>query len=215
MSLLEAAQRAAPRSQETDRTPMIKFFKRLLLGLAALCVLAALLLAGAGLWFRQAMRGSLPQLDGTASLPGLSAPVNIVRDAQGVPSLTGTNRNDIARALGYLHAQDRFFQMDLLRRRSAGELAELFEAAALPIDKSARLHGFRRTAARIVSTLPAADRAMLDAYTAGVNAGLDSLAQKALGIPRAPPRAGGLAPGGFAALHLFHVVRPAGLERRL
>ena len=157
---------------------MIKFFKRLLLGLAALFVLAALLLAGAGLWFRQAMRGSLPQLDGTASLPGLSAPVNIVRDAQGVPSLTGTNRNDIARALGYLHAQDRFFQMDLLRRRSAGELAELFEAAALPIDKSARLHGFRRTAARIVSTLPAADRAMLDAYTAGVNAGLDSLAQK-------------------------------------
>ena len=92
-------------------------------------IVAGVLLAGsAGLggWFYGRLRASLPQLDGNARLPGLAAPVTVTRDALGVPTLRGANRNDLARALGYVHAQDRFFQMDTLRRRAAGELAELF-----------------------------------------------------------------------------------------
>ena len=121
------------------------------------------------------MRGSLAQLDGGAALAGLSAPVRVERDALGVPRLTGATRNDLARALGFLHAQDRFFQMDLSRRRAAGELAELFGPAALETDRGARLHGFRRTARQVIAGLPPEHRAWLDAYVAGVNSGLAAL----------------------------------------
>jgi len=72
------------------------------------------------------LRASLPVLDGVVHAEGLSAPVTIDRDALGVPVVSGTNRADLAYATGFLHAQERFFQMDLLRRSSAGELAELF-----------------------------------------------------------------------------------------
>lgn len=129
-------------------------------------------------WFYQQLRRSLPSLDGAAALPGLAATVSIERDAQGVPTLRGTNRVDLARALGWLHAQDRFFQMDLLRRRAAGELAELFGPKAVAADQHARVHGFRRTATAGVAALNREERALLDAYTAGVNAGLGALAQK-------------------------------------
>ena len=71
------------------------------------------------------LRGSLPVLDGERDLPGLSAQVTIERDAKGVPTIQGANRSDVARATGFLHGQDRFFQMDLMRRRAAGELAHL------------------------------------------------------------------------------------------
>ena len=96
-------------------------------------IIGSLLLALAALaWGRRQMRGSLAQLDGVRSVSSLTAAVTITRDALGVPTITGTNRRDVARATGFVHAQDRFFQMDLLRRRGAGELAELFGRAALP-----------------------------------------------------------------------------------
>src|SRR5882757_75692 len=123
------------------------------------------------------MRASLPQLEGSFVVGGLAAPVTVERDALGVPTIRGANRADVSRALGWLHAQDRFFQMDLLRRRGAGELSELFGAVAVDLDKSARLHGFRRTAARVVAAADPAERALLAAYTAGVNAGLAALGQ--------------------------------------
>ena len=75
---------------------------------------------------------SLPLLDGSAKIANLSAPVTVERDAQGVPTIRGSQRLDVARALGFLHAQDRFFQMDCTRRHAAGELAELFGSAAVP-----------------------------------------------------------------------------------
>ncbi len=134
-----------------------------------------LLVAAAVTWGWWQLRGSLPPLDGGRAVAGLAAPVKIERDAAGVPTLTGATRRDVARATGFLHAQDRFFQMDLLRRRGAGELSELFGAVALDLDKSARLHGFRRTARQIVAAAEPAERAVLQAYTAGVNAGLASL----------------------------------------
>ncbi len=148
--------------------------KRLSYLLSALSVLLVLGLAAVGFGWWQ-MRGSLAQLDGNRSVVGLSAPVKIERDASGVPTITGATRVDVARATGFVHAQDRFFQMDLLRRSGAGELAEIFGAMALPLDRTHRLHGFRRIAEKIVATLPADQRAIVDAYVAGVNAGLAAL----------------------------------------
>jgi penicillin amidase len=70
-----------------------------------------------------ALRGSLPAIDGRVAAPGLTAPVTVERDALGVPVITGTTRSDVAYATGYVHAQDRYFQMDLSRRMPAGRLA--------------------------------------------------------------------------------------------
>ncbi|MDD2764501.1 MAG: penicillin acylase family protein [Opitutaceae bacterium] len=145
---------------------------RLLASVLSLLLLAVILAAG-GLWWLT--RRSLPQLDGAATLPGLSAAVTVGRDALGVPTVRGASRIDVARALGYLHAQDRFFQMDLLRRRAAGELAELFGKAAVPADRAARVHGFRTLARKTLALLPPDQSALVSAYTAGVNAGLAAL----------------------------------------
>ena len=167
--------------------PLRKSASYFLRVLGALLVLG-LAAAGYGWW---QMRGSLAQLDGTRTVAGLGAPVKVERDALGVPVITGATRADVARATGFLHAQDRFFQMDLLRRSGAGELAEIFGAAALPLDRAHRLHGFRHTAEKVVAALPADQRAVLDAYVAGVNAGLAALPK----IPweylvlRTPPQA--------------------------
>ena len=153
---------------------MSPLHKRLSYLLSALSVLLAIALAAAGLgWWL--MRGSLAQLDGERVVAGLGAAVRVERDDLGVPTITGATRADVARAMGFVHAQDRFFQMDLLRRTGAGELAELFGTVALPLDQTHRLHGFRRTAEKVVAALPAGQRAVLDAYVAGVNAGLAAL----------------------------------------
>ena len=134
-----------------------------------------LIVVAAAAWGWWQMRGSRPQLDGERAVAGLDAPVQVARDALGVPTITGATRADVARATGFVHAQDRFFQMDLLRRRGAGELSELFGRAALGLDQSARLHGFRRLAEKIVAQASPAERATLQAYTAGVNSGLAAL----------------------------------------
>ncbi|HEY1307022.1 MAG TPA: penicillin acylase family protein [Vicinamibacterales bacterium] len=144
----------------------------------AILVIAALVaVAGgaSGLWVYSRLRASLPQLDESRPLKGLSAPVLITRDGLGVPTIRGASREDVARATGFLHAQDRFFQMDLARRRAAGELSALVGARGLAIDREIRVHRFRAEAQRAVAALGTEDRALLDAYTAGVNAGLSSL----------------------------------------
>jgi penicillin amidase len=153
-------------------SPAVVTRLRLLASVLSVLVLAALAVAG-GFWWL--LHRSLPQLDGAAPLPGLSAPVTVERDALGVPTIRGATRLDVARALGYLHAQDRFFQMDLLRRRPAGELTELFGQSALPLDRDARVHSFRALARRALALLPPEQRALVDAYAAGVNAGRAAL----------------------------------------
>src|SRR5687768_14659334 len=102
-----------------------------------LTVAAVLLLAAVagGFWVRSELRGSLARLDGEFRLGGLSAPVIVERDELGIPTVRGGSRDDVARATGFLHAQDRFFQMDLARRRAAGELAALVGARALLVDR--------------------------------------------------------------------------------
>jgi penicillin amidase len=101
--------------------------------------------------------------------------VRVERDDRGIPTIYAENRCDVARAIGFLHAQERFFQMDLLRRMSSGELSELFGPGALALDKKRRLHGFRSHAQRVFSTLSTAEQQLLTAYTDGVNAGLNTL----------------------------------------
>lgn len=148
---------------------------RLALFALSLLVLAALALAAWG-WHR--LDASLPPLDGELALSGLSAPATLVRDAQGVPTIRGENRLDVARALGFAHGQDRFFQMDVTRRSASGELAELFGPAAVARDRSARIHGFNHLAREVLARFTADENELLAAYAAGVNAGLASLSDR-------------------------------------
>ncbi len=134
------------------------------------------LLTAGGIWLAQQLWDSLPRLQGQVDVTGLSAPVTIVRDALGIPTVSGENRMDVARATGFIHAQERFFQMDLLRRSAAGELAALFGEAAVARDRSVRLHRFRKRAHENLTALPEYDQALLTAYAAGVGTGLADLA---------------------------------------
>ncbi|CAI9121659.1 penicillin acylase family protein [Brytella acorum] len=136
-------------------------------------VAVGLVLAGGYGW--HILHASRPQLDGQHALPGLSSSVSIARDADGVPTLTARNREDLARALGFLHGQERFFEMDLLRRTGGGTLSELVGPVALSLDRRHRLHRFRARAGRLLASQSDEARAVLDAYTKGVNAGLNAL----------------------------------------
>ena len=146
----------------------------------AAVLLGILLVAGCatGLWFWSELRGSLPRTEGRAEVAGPSAEVRIERDKLGVPRIQARNEADAVFALGWLHGQERFFQMDLMRRRAAGELSEVVGPATVEMDKASRIHRFRWRAGRVVAALPADDRALLTAYTAGVNAGLAALRAK-------------------------------------
>jgi penicillin amidase len=146
----------------------MRLFGRLLVGLLLLAV--AMLVAA---WLL--LRASLPRLDGEVVADALDAPVTLERDALGVATIRGASRTDVAFGTGYAHAQDRYFQMDLARRMSAGRLAELVGDAALDLDRRNRIHRFEAVAARVLERLPEAERTLLEAYTAGVNAGLASL----------------------------------------
>ncbi len=140
---------------------------------------AALVLAGGagGAYIGARLRESLPLAEGEREVPGLAHPVRVERDALGVPVIRGTSRADLARATGFVHAQERFFQMDLLRRRSAGELSELVGAATLPADREVRVLQLRAVARRAVAALPPDERELLQSYTEGVAAGLGALRQ--------------------------------------
>ena len=160
--------------------------------ITSVTVVLLLALAGAGGWwgYRQ-LTASLPVLDGQVRLQGLGGRVTVERDALGIPTI-GRSREDVAAATGFLHAQDRFFQMDLARRRAAGELSALVGAAALPSIGSAAPPLPRRGPGRAVRCCRPADRALLDAYTGA------STAACALAAPpfeylvlRQTPRPGG------------------------
>jgi penicillin amidase len=151
---------------------MLRWLKR---GALALLVLLPILISLAALATWLLMRGSLPRLDGESSVPGLSAPVSIQRDDRGVVTIDADSESDAMRALGYLHAQERYFEMDLMRRTSAGELAELFGAVAVDTDKRHRVHRMRARVTRHLDTIVGDKRSMMQAYVDGVNAGLADL----------------------------------------
>ena len=138
----------------------------------SLLLLALAAVAGLSLWLL--WRSSLPQLDGHV-VAAVNAPVSIRRDARGIVTIRADDRSDAAYASGFVHAQDRFFQMDLARRFAAGELAELFGSRALKFDRERRQHQMRRRAERALQNLPKNYQALLLAYVDGVNAGLAQL----------------------------------------
>ena len=143
--------------------------RRILLVLLAV-VLALLILVpfGGYLW----LRTSLPQTTGRTQISGLDGQVEIVRDRSGVPHIFATTDHDAFLALGYVHAQDRLWQMEMNRRIGAGRLSELLGDATLDIDKFQRTLGYYRAAAGDYAALNARSRMALDAYAAGVNAWL-------------------------------------------
>jgi penicillin G amidase len=124
------------------------------------------------------LSASLPNLDGNLEVAGLEHPVEVERDSLGIPTIRGENRKDIAYATGFVHAQDRFFQMDILRRRAAGELSELFGPATLPADREARVHRFLDRADSEFNALQKGEKDLLQAYADGANSGLRGLKAK-------------------------------------
>src|SRR5690606_23648979 len=116
-----------------------------------------------------------PKLDGQSALTGLSAAVTVQRDRLGVVTIDANSEADAMRALGYVHAQERFFGMDLMRRSAAGELAALFGPVALEYDKAHRVHRMRARTVAQLATISGDRMAALQAYTEGVNAGLAAL----------------------------------------
>lgn len=153
---------------ELKDSTMRKWLGRLLLAIVVLIVAAVLAVY-------LLMRGSLPQLDGNSALQGLAAPVSVQRDRRGVVTIDAASQVDAMRALGYVHAQERYFEMDLMRRAPAGELSELFGAAALDLDKRNRVHRLRARVHASLDVAAGSQRAALQAYTEGVNAGLVAL----------------------------------------
>jgi penicillin amidase len=115
------------------------------------------------------MRENLPQLDGSLTAYGLSAPVTVERDARGVPHIHASSMNDLVFAQGYITAQDRLWQMDLLRRHAAGQLAAILGRSMLVRDRLQRTLQLRVTADRALAVLPADQRHWLDVYARGVN----------------------------------------------
>ncbi len=150
----------------------MRFFVRCCLGILALALIAVTGAVAYGAWVLLAGR---PVLVGEIHMAGVGAPVGIERDVHGVPTMTAANRTDLARALGFLHGQERFFEMDLLRRAGAGELSALVGPAMLQIDLRRRLHRFRARATANLAAQPPEQRALVQAYTDGVNAGLAAL----------------------------------------
>ena len=113
---------------------------------------------------------SLPQLDGRIAVDGPTHSINIARDADGVPLIEAASDEDAAFGLGFAHAQDRLFQMELQRRYGAGRLSEIFGAEAVPADRQMRVLGIYHAAEGAFASLPAAVQRSLEAYSAGVNA---------------------------------------------
>lgn len=139
-----------------------------------LLVALALVLAAFSLWLLSVARSPLPQLDGTVSVSGLSGPVSVVRDGHGVPTIGAASLSDLLFAQGYVTAQDRLFQMDLLRRAASGDLSEIIGSRALKHDRQQRILGLRAMTQKGVQMATAEDRDHFTAYARGVNAFIDS-----------------------------------------
>ncbi|MGA2984907.1 MAG: penicillin acylase family protein [Terriglobia bacterium] len=142
----------------------------------ALVVLIVLLLTtvGGGLWLRWRTRASLPILDGAILAPGLPARVEVLRDIHGVPHIRAQSVADALFAQGYVTAQDRLWQLDLSRRNAEGELSEIFGDRTLRLDIESRTLGFPQVAERALAELSPDERRLLDSYTRGVNAFIES-----------------------------------------
>ncbi len=125
---------------------------------------------GATAWFYHAATSSLPQLDGTLPVAGLSAKVTVIRDPQGVPHITASSLEDLFFAQGFVTAQDRLWQMDMARRYAAGEMSELLGEGFLDHDREQRILQIRHAAQKAAAALPVRERSYIEVYARGVNA---------------------------------------------
>jgi len=144
--------------------------RRLLKAVVVLLGLVVLVSLGGYLYLRQ----SLPIVDGAITVNGLDQSIDIVRDADGIPHILANSKRDALFGLGYVHAQDRLWQMEFQRRIGHGRLSEIFGAAALPQDRFLRTVGFGRAARRSWARLSVEARADTNAYVAGINAFVES-----------------------------------------
>lgn len=151
-----------------------RLWRAIRISLAALLVIA---LAGIA-WFLSIARSALPELDGSLPVAGLSAPVSVTRDAQGVPTIEAANLDDLFFAQGYVTAQDRLFQMDLLRRAAAGELSEIAGEGKLEHDRQQRILGMRAAAEKELASVTPEDLRQFTSYAQGVNAFIDTHRQR-------------------------------------
>jgi penicillin amidase len=116
------------------------------------------------------VRRSFPQTTGTIVVPGLGSKVEVVRDDHGIPQIYAGTTEDLMYAEGFVHAQERFFEMDVRRHATAGRLAEMFGSTALDSDVYLRTMGWRRVAEQELPLLDPSTRMALDSYADGVNA---------------------------------------------
>lgn len=167
MTKTDTASIAAVHAETTPKRRVGRTIGITLFGIVAGVVAIALVAAGVGLWVVQR---SFPQLDGTIASAGLHSKVSVLRDDRGIPTITADDSHDLFFAQGYVHAQDRFWEMDFRRHVTSGRLSELFGISQLPTDEFLRTLGWHRIAQQEVDRMDAATRAYYQAYADGVNA---------------------------------------------
>src|SRR6516164_7699412 len=136
----------------------------------ALLVLALIIFLAFDIWFYRAVRAALPVEDGTIKLAGLTQPVIVTRDSLGIPTITASNLNDLFFAQGYVTAQERLWQMDMMRRYASGDLAMVLGPSFVEVDRDQRILGLRQVAEKVIAAADPAQREQLQAYASGVNA---------------------------------------------
>jgi penicillin G amidase len=151
--------REVPAEQQRRR----RIWPRIVLGIL-------LIVAAAVGYLYHLAHAALPQLDGKLAVGGLVAPVTVTRDQHGVPTIEAQSLPDLFFAQGYVTAQDRLWQMDIMRRYAAGEISEIIGPATVEHDREQRVLGLRQVAAKTVATMPERDRGFVEAYAQGVNA---------------------------------------------
>ncbi|MER8118139.1 penicillin acylase family protein [Streptomyces sp. NPDC094031] len=167
---------------------------RLLVLLLVLAVIAGI--AYGGYWSVSAVRASLPQTTGSITLDGLSGPVDVKRDGNGIPQIYASSDADLFMAQGYVQAQDRFYEMDVRRHMTAGRLSEMFGKSQVKNDEFLRTLGWERVAKQEYDTkLSASAKSYLDAYSKGVNAYLKGKSGKDISLE-------------YAALNLTNDYKP-------
>jgi penicillin amidase len=146
---------------------MSRKIKNTLIALVVIVLIAILYIA---FWWPGASQASFPQIDGQIDLPALDAPVDVYRDPQGIPHIFASTEHDLFFAQGFVHAQDRFWQMDMNRHASAGRLSELLGSAGLETDRFLRTLGWERVAREELAMMDDENVTILEHYAAGVNA---------------------------------------------
>jgi penicillin amidase len=160
----------------TLSAPVFSRRSRLRIGRVFIFFLIAILFAalGAMAWLYSIARSALPLLDGSLKTPGLAARVTVIRDGHGVPTIEASSFEDLFFAQGYVTAQDRLWQMDMMRRFAAGEIAEILGDDFLKHDREQRILGLRAAAQKALEVSSPQNRSYFEAYARGVNAYMES-----------------------------------------